>query len=331
MKRDIALIGAPIDAGTHERGPAMGPAFLRTAGLVHALERLGLAVTDRGDVPAPGAAAAAAPVANARNLPAIAAWARVLADAVGGALAEGRLPIVLGGDHSLSIGSIDGVARFCAARDRELFVLWLDAHADINTPATSPTGNMHGMPLAALCGEPGFGEAFVARPLSRLDPRNLHLLGIRSVDPGERDLIKARGLDVVDMRRIDEEGVVGPLRRILDRVAERKGFLHVSFDVDFLDPVVAPGAGTTVPGGATYREAHLVMEMLHESGLVASLDVVEMNPFLDVRGQTALTIVELLASLFGRTTIDRAGSPAFAQETDGDAARAVRRADGPAP
>ena len=241
----------------------------------------------------------------------MAAWSRALADAVAAALGDGRLPIVLGGDHSLSIGSIDGVARHCAAAGRELFVLWLDAHADINTPATSPSGNVHGMPLAALLGEPGFGDSFAARTLARLDAKNLSMLGIRSVDPGERELIRARGLDVVDMRRIDEEGVVAPLRRILDKVAARRGFLHVSFDVDFLDPSVAPGVGTTVPGGATYREAHLVMEMLHESGLVGSLDVVEMNPFLDVRGQTALTIVELVASLFGRTTIDRIGAPAL--------------------
>ena len=267
---------------------------------------------DHGDV---AAAAAAAPgsVANARNLAAVAAWSHALSDAVASALADGSLPIVLGGDHCLSIGSIDGVARHCAAEGRELFVLWLDAHADINTPATSPTGNMHGMPLAALTGQPGFGDAF-AWPLARLDPANLFLFGIRSVDPGERELIKTLGLDVVDMRRIDEEGVVAPLRRILDRVAASNGLLHVSFDVDFLDPSVAPGVGTTVPGGATYREAHLVMEMLHESGLVGSLDVVEMNPFLDVRGQSALTIVELLASLFGRTTIDRAGMPAFARD-----------------
>ena len=322
MTCHIALIGAPIDVGTHEPGPAIGPAFLRTAGLVPALERLGFPVEDRGDVaPVPSVAASDLAlkdmVANACNLAEVAAWSRALAEAVETALVDGRLPIVLGGDHSLSIGSIDGVARHCAAQGRELFVLWLDAHADINTPKTSPSGNMHGMPLAALMGEPGFGNAFAGRPLARLDPKNLSLFGIRSVDPGERELIRARGLDVVDMRRIDEEGVVAPLRAILDRVAARHGFLHVSFDVDFLDPTVAPGVGTTVPGGATYREAHLVMELLHESGLVGSLDVVEMNPFLDMRGQTALTIVELLASLFGRTTVDRAGAPAFAPEGDG--------------
>ena len=314
MTRGVALIGAPFDLGTHERGPALGPAFVRTAGLAAALAQLGLAVEDRGDVAAPASAALAQAVPNARNLSRVAAWSRALADTVEAALGDRRLPLVIGGDHSLSIGSIDGVARHCAAQGRELFVLWLDAHADINTPGTSPSGNMHGMPLAALTGENGFGDAFAARPLARLDPGNLHMFGIRSVDPGERELIRARGIDVVDMRRIDEDGVVAPLRRILDRVAERNGVLHVSFDVDFLDPTVAPGVGTTVPGGASYREAHLVMEMLHESGLVGSLDVVEMNPFLDMRGQTALTIVELLASLFGRTTIDRAASPAFAPE-----------------
>ena len=313
VARNVTLIGAPIELGTHEPGPAMGPAFLRTAGLAATLEQLGV----RGCVITATSprrrSRSARPVANARNLAEVAAWTRALADAVAAALDDGSLPIVLGGDHCLSIGSIDGVAGHCAAAGRDLFVLWLDAHADINTPATSPTGNLHGMPLAALTGQPGFGAAFT-RPLARLDPKNLSLFGIRSVDPGERELIRVLGLDVVDMRRIDEEGVVAPLRRILDRVAARGGLLHVSFDVDFLDPSVAPGVGTTVPGGATYREAHLVMEMLHESGLVGSLDVVEMNPFLDVRGQSALTIVELLASLFGRTTIDRAGAPAFAPD-----------------
>ncbi|MCX8255093.1 Arginase [Beijerinckiaceae bacterium RH AL1] len=313
--RNVALIGAPIDLGTHEPGPAIGPAFLRTAGLAASLRQLGLQVRDEGDVPAPPALPAQSAVANARNLAEVAAWSRALSDAVAAALDAQSLPIVLGGDHCLSIGSIDGVARHCAAQGRELFVLWLDAHADINTPATSPSGNMHGMPLAALTGQPGFGDAFASRPLARLDQQNLFMFGIRSVDPGERELIRALDLEVVDMRRIDEEGVVAPLRRILDRVAARDGLLHVSFDVDFLDPSVAPGVGTTVPGGATYREAHLVMEMLHESGLVGSLDVVEMNPFLDVRGQSALTIVELLASLFGRTTIDRAGTPAFQPDT----------------
>ena len=301
----IALIGAPIDVGTTEPGPAIGPAFVRTAGLAAALRRLGLDVEDRGDV-APGPSVPlAAPVANAHNLAEVAAWTHALSDAVAGALGDGRLPIVLGGDHSLSIGSIDGALRHCAQMRRELFVLWLDAHADINTPDTSPTGNMHGMPLAVLAGEHDFGGALSRRSPIRLEPSRIFMLGIRSVDPGERALIRTRDIHVVDMRRIDEEGVVAPLRRILDHVATRCGVLHVSFDVDFLDPAVAPGVGTTVPGGESWREAHLVMEMLHESGLVGSLDVVEMNPFLDKRGQTALTIVELVASLFGRTTIDR--------------------------
>lgn len=303
----IALIGAPIDVGTTEPGPAIGPAFLRTAGLATALRNLGLDVEDRGDVAPAALALAPAHLANARNLAEVAAWTQALSDAVAGALADGRLPVVLGGDHSLSIGSIDGALRHGAAAEREVFVLWLDAHADINTPETSPTGNMHGMPLAVLAGAHDFAGAFASRPPARLETRRIFMLGIRSVDPGERTLIRAREIEVVDMRRIDEEGVVAPLRAILDHVASRNGVLHVSFDVDFLDPGVAPGVGTTVPGGASWREAHLVMEMLHESGLVGSLDVVEMNPMLDVRGRTASTIVELVASLFGRKTIDRAG------------------------
>ena len=229
----------------------------------------------------------------------------MLSAAVGRALQAGRIPVVLGGDHSLSLGSVDGAARFCRAAGRPLFVLWLDAHADFNTPETSRSGNLHGMPLAALCGEPGLEAVLDAAPGRRVDPAHVSMIGTRSLDEGERALLEARCIDVVDMRMIDEFGIVAPLRRILERVAAADGFLHVSFDVDFLDPALAPGVGTTVPGGATYREAHLVMEMLHDSGLVASLDVVELNPFLDDRGRSALVLVEMVASLFGRRIIGR--------------------------
>ena len=294
----IAIIGAPIEIGTSEPGALMGPAALRTAGLARTLGGLGHAVHDAGDV-APDSPA------EGRDLAAAGAWTRALSAAVAGALQDGALPVVIGGDHSLSLGSLDAVLRHCGAAARPLDVLWLDAHADFNTPETSPSGNVHGMPLAALCGEPGFSALFPDAARPRLEPARVHLFGLRSIDAGERALVTAAGVDVVDMRAIDEFGVIAPLRRILDRVAAEGGHLHVSFDIDFLDPGIAPGVGTTVPGGATFREAHLIMEMLHDSGLVGSLDVVELNPFLDERGRSARVLVELVASLFGRRILDR--------------------------
>ncbi|TXM83123.1 arginase, partial [Methylobacterium sp. WL116] len=233
------------------------------------------------------------------------AWTRVLARQVEAALDAGDLPVVVGGDHSLSLGTVEGAMRHCARTGRPLFVLWLDAHADFNTPETSPSGNLHGMPLAALCGEPGLSDLFADPDRPALDPTRVHLFGLRSIDAGERALVAARNVEVTDMRHIDEFGVVAPLRRSLERVAEASGHLHVSFDIDFLDPGLAPAVGTTVPGGATFREAHLIMEMLHDSGLVGSLDVVELNPFLDERGRSARVLVELVASLFGRRILDR--------------------------
>ena len=309
--RRIALIGAPIEVGTSEPGAVMGPAALRTAGLVRVLRDLGRAVDDQGDAAPDG------PV-EGRGLQAVAAWTRALARAVEAALDAGDLPLVAGGDHSLSLGSVEGAMRHCARAGRPLFVLWLDAHADFNTPETSPSGNVHGMPLAALCGEPGFETLFPESERPPLDPARVHLFGLRSIDAGERALVSARRVAVTDMRDIDEFGVVAPLRRILERVAAADGHLHVSFDVDFLDPTVAPGVGTTVPGGATFREAHLIMEMLHDSGLVRSLDVVELNPFLDERGRSARVLVELVASLFGRRILDR---PAPATEISGGTGR----------
>ncbi len=298
--RRLSLIGAPLEVGASVGGAAMGPASLRTAGLAHALEQLGHHVEDIGDL-----AIGLRPPGLGDRLAELAAWTRVLGDAVHGALAAGRVPLVLGGDHSLSLGSVDGMARHCRAVGRPLFVLWLDAHADFNTPETSRSGNLHGMPLAALCGEPGLAAGLDWEDGRRVDPAHVSMIGTRSVDAGERALLEARRIEVVDMRLIDEFGVVAPLRRIIERVAAADGLLHVSFDIDFLDPALAPGVGTAVPGGATYREAHLVMEMLHDSGLVASLDLVELNPFLDERGRSALVLVDLVASLFGRRIIGR--------------------------
>jgi arginase len=300
-RQAIAVLGAPVEAGAGVRGAAMGPAMLRTAGIVEMLRDLGHDVEDRGDLaPPPPPADALAPEGKTHRFADVAAWARLLARETYAVARSGRTPIVLGGDHSIAMGSIGGVARHAAEVERELFVLWLDAHSDFNTPLTSPSGNMHGMSLAMLCQEPGLEGVFGNEPHGFVDPARLHLFGIRSIDTGERRLLQNRGVDVVDMRRLDEDGFAVSIRRIIEEVKDRNGLLHVSLDVDFLDPAIAPGVGTAVPGGATSREAHLVMELLYESGLSPSLDLVELNPFLDERGKSALLLVDLTASLFGR-------------------------------
>ena len=304
--RSIALLGAPIDMGASQRGTLMGPAALRTAGLLTLLESLGFAVTDHGDLSvADMVDFTDAPPDNANHYREIQRWIRALSRRGYEVARSGALPIFLGGDHSLSMGSVNAMARYWHERERELFVLWLDAHADYNTPATTLTANMHGMAASFLCGEGGLDGLLGEEPRASLNPDRLELFGTRSIDRLEKDLLRARRVSVADMRQIDEFGVGVLIRRVIDRVRARNGVLHVSFDVDFLDPDVAPGVGTTVPGGATYREAHLVMEMLHDSGLVRSVDIVELNPFLDDRGRTARIAVELIGSLFGQQITDR--------------------------
>lgn len=299
----VTLIGVPLEEGSGRGGCAMGPAALRIAGIGSALRELGYRVTDAGDL-RPTPATELREHAHARNLPVVAAFTRAIEDRTYRAAAEGTLPVLLGGDHSLSMGSVSGMARRASELGRPLFVLWLDAHADFNTPSTSPSGNIHGMPVAFFCGKAEFAPILPAgRPF--VDPRQVYQVGIRSVDDEERLAITANGVNVFDMRAIDEDGMGAIMRRIIADVSKVNGLLHVSLDVDFLDPDVAPGVGTTVPGGATFREAHLIMEMLHDSGLVSSLDLVELNPFLDDRGKSARVIVELAASLFGRRILDR--------------------------
>lgn len=300
--RTCLLIGAPIDSGQRRPGCLMGPAAYRVAGIAAALEGLGHLVRDLGDlvpdaVPDPGWPANPAVHHLAETL----GWTAALARAGQAAMGQG-MPVFLGGDHSLSLGSVAGVAAHAAAIGRPLFVLWLDAHSDIHTPATTESGNLHGTPVAWLTGRPF--APFPPFP-DPVPPDRVCLFGLRSVDPAERAALAADSFVLADMRTLDEQGVTAPLRGFLDRVAAEDGLLHVSLDVDFLDPGIAPAVGTTVPGGATIREAHLAMELLHESGLVSSVDLVELNPFLDERGRTAHLMVDLLASLMGRTVLDR--------------------------
>jgi arginase len=292
--------------GASQRGTLMGPAALRTAGLPMLLEALGFEVTDHGDLSIAGMGDLDDPPPDKTNhYREIQHWTRALSRRGYELARSGALPIFLGGDHSLSMGSVNAMARHWREAGRELFVLWLDAHADYNTPATTLTANMHGMAASFLCGESGLDRLLGGDPRVSIDPERLELFGTRSVDKLEKDLLRERRVNIADMRQIDEFGVGVLIRSIIDKVRGRNGVLHVSFDVDFLDPSVAPGVGTTVPGGATYREAHLVMEMLHDSGLVGSVDIVELNPFLDERGRTARTAVELIGSLFGQQITDR--------------------------
>jgi len=307
--RPLTLIGVPLVAGASQRGPLMGPAALRTAAIHETLAALGHAVEDAGDLaPMPvrleGAQAAAVP-AHVRNLPEIAGWTRSIKAAAEEVLGAGRVPVFMGGDHAMAAGSVAGAAAHAARVGRPLHVLWLDAHTDFNTPATTESGNLHGTPAAFFCGLPGF-EALLDGPLAHPVPRqNVAMLGIRSVDPDEHDLLLGHGMRVDDMKRIDEHGIARLLRPFLDEVEAAHGLLLVSLDVDFLDPEIAPAVGSTVPGGATFREAHLVMELVHESGLLSSLDIAELNPFLDEAGRTARLMVDLAASLFGKRVMDR--------------------------
>jgi arginase len=260
-KRSCILLGAPVQEGAGRLGCDMGPSAFRAAGLAGALENLGHAVIDRGNLaPAPTRAISHGNLAI-KALPEIVAWTESIAASVYRASAEG-MPIVLGGDHSLGAGVLSGLSRRAAEMRREFFVLWLDAHPDFHTLETTRSGHLHGVPMAYATGQPGFSGVFppLAAPVK---PGNVCMMGIRSADPAERAALASA------------------------------------------DPGIAPGVGTTVPGGATFREAHLVMEMLHDSGLVASLDLVELNPFLDERGRTAVLLVDLVASLMGRRVMDR--------------------------
>ncbi|MGY4474414.1 arginase [Bradyrhizobium sp. USDA 3364] len=301
----IALLGVPIEIGASQPGPLMGPDALRTAGIARLLEQLDFQVDDHGNLAIPQVVADGPAPANTKFYDEVKTWTRALSERAYWLAHSGAIPIFMGGDHSLSMGSINGVARYWQEKGRPLFALWVDAHADYNTPATTITGNMHGMSAAFLCGEPGLDDLLGGLPRAPIPPDQLDLIGTRSVDPLERKLLRQRNVSIADMRQIDEFGVAVLTRRVIERVRARNGVLHVSFDVDFLDPEVAPGVGTTVPGGATYREAHLIMELLHDSGLVRSLDIVELNPFLDERGRTARVAVELIGSLFGLQITDR--------------------------
>lgn len=303
MTLTCQIIGAPVQTGASQPGCLMGPAAFRTAGLPDTLTELGWQVDDLGDVTLPDLEPVAHENKALKNLAEMIEWTRLLSAAAYKAATTCERPIFIGGDHSMAAGTVSGVAKHAAEQGRPLFVLWLDAHPDLHTLDSTTSGNLHGTPVAYYTGQPGFDQ--FPPVAAAVDPKNICMMGIRSVDPAERKRIAELGLTVHDMRAIDERGIVGPLTEFLTKVQAANGMLHVSLDVDFLDPSIAPAVGTTVPGGATFREAHLIMEMLHDSNLVTSLDLVELNPFLDERGRTAKLMTDLTASLFGRRVLDR--------------------------
>jgi arginase len=299
----LSLIGVPTDIGAGHRGASMGPEALRVAGLDEALRARGLDVVDRGNLAGP-MNPWLPPEDGYRHLDGVVAWNRATMDAVYAELQQQRLPIMLGGDHCLAIGSITAVARHCREQGKKLRIIWLDAHADFNTSDLTPSGNIHGMPVACLC---GFGP----QPLVELGgsapaiaPTAVRQIGIRSVDEGEKRFVHEQGLGIFDMRYIDEFGMKKAMEAALADLDEDT-HLHVSFDVDFLDPSIAPGVGTTVRGGPDYREAQLCMEMIADTRRMASLDIVELNPAFDKCNSTAKLAVDLVESLFGKSTLMR--------------------------
>ncbi|MBP7081527.1 MAG: arginase [Rhodocyclaceae bacterium] len=303
MSKSVCLIGAPTDIGAGTRGASMGPEALRVANIVSVLMSHGLEVTDTGNLSGP-ANPWLPPRDGYRHLPEVVAWNLAVHQAVYAALEEHHMPILLGGDHCLGIGSISAVARHCRTIGKKLRVLWLDAHADFNTSILTPSGNIHGMPVACLCGHGPRELIEIGGHVPAIDPKAIRQVGIRSVDAGEKKFVHEMDLEVFDMRYIDEMGMRVAMENALLGIDEQT-HLHVSFDVDFLDPDIAPGVGTTVPGGPSYREAQLCMEMIADTGLLASLDVMELNPALDERNRTAELAVDLIESLFGKSTLMR--------------------------
>ena len=297
-KRTVAIIGAPLDLGQGRRGVDMGPSAIRYAGLEARLNEIGVPTVDWGNVGTPVAEAVAPGDEQARFLPQIKKTCEHIAGLVVAALEEGYSPLVLGGDHSVALGSIGGLARFHGPGG----VLWIDAHGDLNRPETSPSGNVHGMVLAAVLGLAGDGFESDAWPIPAVDPSRVALVGVRQLDQGEKDLLRELGATVFPMSELDRIGVERAVRESLARIAG-PGFVHVSLDLDVLDPEVAPGVGTPVRGGLSYREAHLALELVAESGLVGSIDLVEVNPILDRENETAQLAVELAASAFGATIL----------------------------
>lgn len=302
-KQTVSLIGVPTDIGAGHRGAAMGPEALRVANLAAKLERRGQQVVDRGNLSGP-LNPWQPPVDGYRHLPEVVAWNKAVYTAIYDELSQGNLPIMLGGDHCLGMGTITAVSRHCREQGKPLRVLWLDAHTDFNTALATPSGNIHGMPVACLCGYGPKELTELGGSSPAVSPDVFRQIGIRSVDEGEKKLIREARVKAYDMRHIDEVGMKRTMEEALADMDDNT-HLHVSFDVDFLDPSIAPGVGTTVRGGPNYREAQLCMEMIADTGRLSSLDIVELNPAFDKRNATAKLAVDLVESMFGKSTLIR--------------------------
>lgn len=296
----VRVVGFPIDLGADRRGVDMGPSALRIADVDLKLESLGYSVIDEGDIPIRNIEVQELQDPTLKYLPEVAAMSQILSGRVKAILDDGHFPLLFGGDHSMSVGSLAGIGAHCKEQGKTLGVIWIDAHADMNTADTTPSGNIHGMPLAIAM---GIGHPSLTRigiEGAKLDPRNLAIIGLRSIDPGERELIKELGVAAYTMFDVDRLGMYEIASRVLEDMSRSVDHLHISFDVDGVDPSVAPGVGTPVPGGLTYREAHLFMEMISQIDAYASLEVAEVNPILDDRNKTAEFAAEIIASSMGK-------------------------------
>jgi arginase len=296
----VHVLGVPMDLGSGRRGVDMGPSAIRIAGIDAALRELGHTVVDEGDVAIKNMEQLRVGDVRARYLAEITRVSTLVSGKVERIMAKGHFPLVLGGDHSIAAGTISGIAAFARRKGKKLGVLWIDAHGDINTPESSPSGNIHGMPLAALL---GFGPrqlTAIGGATRKVAPENVALVGIRSLDAGEKSRLKETGVQVHTMSDIDRHRLHRVMTKALARVTDGTDFLHVSFDLDAVDPTLAPGVGTPVKGGLDYREAHVIVELLHDSGVMTSLEMVEVNPILDQGNTSAMFAVELVQSAFGK-------------------------------
>ncbi len=300
MKNKVRLIGFPMDLGAGRRGVDMGPSALRIAGIREKLEQIGYSVADGGDLDIQTPEVLSIEDSQLKYLPEISKACSLLAGVVHRVLESGEFPLILGGDHSMSIGSIAGVAAHCREYKKRLGVIWIDAHADINTPDTSPSGNIHGMPVAASLGYGSAELTNIAGFTPKLLPENIAFIGLRSVDIGERNLIKKLNIASYTMFDIDKYGIFPIVEKILEQMRHSVDHMHISFDVDSVDPKVAPGVGTPIPGGLSYREVHLLMELIAESGLISSLEIAEVNPILDKNNASAEFAVGAVASCMGK-------------------------------
>jgi arginase len=296
----VHVLGVPMDLGSGRRGVDMGPSAIRIAGVEERLRELGHTVVDEGDLTIKNMEELRVGDVHARYLGEIARAATVACKKVDRIMSRGHFPLVLGGDHSIAVGTVSGIAAFCRRERTKLGLLWVDAHGDINTPESSPSGNIHGMPVAVLLGHGPDKLTSIGGKFPKVNPANVALVGIRSLDEGEKHRLKETGVQVHTMSDIDRHGIHRVMKKALARVTDGTDHVHVSFDLDAVDPTVAPGVGTPVKGGLDYREAHLIMELLHDSGVMTSLEMVEVNPILDQGNASAVFAVELVQSAFGK-------------------------------